>query len=69
VPEVLARGAKTRDSSYTGATAGSMAGKVLYNAKSSTAAETGLKPRADWIFQSRSQKSRDRRIRSRAETA
>jgi len=30
--------------------------KPLYEAKSSAAAETGLKPRADWIFQPRSQK-------------
>jgi hypothetical protein len=30
--EVLARGANTRDSSYTGATAGSAAGKPLYKA-------------------------------------
>jgi hypothetical protein len=41
--------------------------KPLYEAKSSAVAETGLKPRADWIFQPRSQKSRDRRIRPKAE--
>jgi hypothetical protein len=55
----LARGANTRDSSYTGATAGSTAGKPLYEAKSSAVAGMGLKPRAGWMFQPPSQKGAD----------